>query len=501
MAVIHDGQSLLGDFERADEAAPEGLKERLQLLIGHAFLYGIGDRDSAEDLYQAVLRSGAEPSLRQIAEQGLQQCALPVAPAEAQGEDELLEQRDPNAEQGAQASDLASLWQEPGGDASPGATAGVLSTDPSRVPATSAESLDLSLSQPDNRRPEEPGISPDSDEEGSLGWLTVEPPSAPQDSASQPVMPWLQNGAVASDPLPPTPAELPGARSDLAAVQAQPQPAAEVLSLQQAVASVPSAPAPDQDEAVSPGDPAAAALPFSVEPAPSGPDEAALSPSLPPSPEEVSAADLASLFRQPSGLPQGVPDQGSAAPSDRQQDAGESSALLDAAVSEPEAAAQASPLTSPAELRLVVDVVEEPELIELHQATGEAEQALLLPIDADPQPQELSPPEPDRAESAQPWLQTGVDRRGAEPVLSEPPPELLLRPELDRRGAEPVSEALPLRLVKQEQAPEPVASVAAATTTASAARPVGRGPFSAPPEPVAEEDPELLMGLLKLEMG
>ena len=120
-----------------------------------------------------------------------------------------------------------------------------------------------------------------------------------------------------------------------------------------------------------------------------------------------------------------------------------------------------------------------------------------------------------RIRSLETWLGTDLIDRTSYPTKLTPAGEVFYEQALemlaqintarelmrDRRGAEPVSEALPLRLVKQEQAPEPVASVAAATTTASAARPVGRGPFSAPPEPVAEEDPELLMGLLKLEMG
>lgn len=72
--VLEQGRTLLASLE-ADDLE---LRQRLQLLMAHTYLYGYGDRDSAEDLYRAVLASKAEPSLRQIADQGLQQCNLPL---------------------------------------------------------------------------------------------------------------------------------------------------------------------------------------------------------------------------------------------------------------------------------------------------------------------------------------------------------------------------------------------------------------------------------------
>lgn len=72
--VLVQGRALLGSLE-ANELE---LRQRLQLLMAHTHLYGFGDRDAAEDLYRAVLASEAEPSLRQIADQGLQQCNLPL---------------------------------------------------------------------------------------------------------------------------------------------------------------------------------------------------------------------------------------------------------------------------------------------------------------------------------------------------------------------------------------------------------------------------------------
>lgn len=81
--VIRSGQELLGDLAAGPGPAQPGLRERLELLMAHAHLYGLGNRDQAEELYRSVLRAGAEPALREIAEQGLQQCSLPAAGAEA----------------------------------------------------------------------------------------------------------------------------------------------------------------------------------------------------------------------------------------------------------------------------------------------------------------------------------------------------------------------------------------------------------------------------------
>lgn len=62
------------------EEVPEivGLRLRMQLLLAHTLLHGYGDRDAAEDLYELVRKSNAEPSLRQIAEDGLDQCHKPL---------------------------------------------------------------------------------------------------------------------------------------------------------------------------------------------------------------------------------------------------------------------------------------------------------------------------------------------------------------------------------------------------------------------------------------
>ncbi|MCP9886971.1 hypothetical protein KBY96_03350 [Cyanobium sp. ATX 6A2] len=85
-------KALLGELP-ADPADPVRL--RLQLLLGHTRLYGLGAVGDARDHYQAVLDNCNETTLREIAEQGLQQCTqveegkslpTPAEPAASLGE-------------------------------------------------------------------------------------------------------------------------------------------------------------------------------------------------------------------------------------------------------------------------------------------------------------------------------------------------------------------------------------------------------------------------------
>ncbi len=92
--VLREGERLLDEVRRGDFAYAEGLEDRLQLLLGHTNLYGFGDRDAAEDHYSAVLASRADTSLRQIAQEGLDQCNLPRGAA---GETSAEELEGPNA--------------------------------------------------------------------------------------------------------------------------------------------------------------------------------------------------------------------------------------------------------------------------------------------------------------------------------------------------------------------------------------------------------------------
>ncbi|MEY4297118.1 MAG: hypothetical protein RLZZ423_297 [Cyanobacteriota bacterium] len=78
-----------GEFVRALDLAqalqpqlqpnrPDLLDQRLQLLLGHIHLYGLGQPRQAEAAYQAVLESCQEVNYRQLAEQSLQLCAEAV---------------------------------------------------------------------------------------------------------------------------------------------------------------------------------------------------------------------------------------------------------------------------------------------------------------------------------------------------------------------------------------------------------------------------------------
>ena len=87
--VLREGERLLDEVRRGDFANAEGLEDRLQLLLGHTHLYGFGDRDAAEDHYSAVLASRADTSLRQIAQEGLDQCNLPRMAAGETSAEEL----------------------------------------------------------------------------------------------------------------------------------------------------------------------------------------------------------------------------------------------------------------------------------------------------------------------------------------------------------------------------------------------------------------------------
>ncbi len=63
------GEALLLDLPD-DPADP--LRLRVILLLGHTRLYGMGDVDTAKGYYRALLRHCTDPSLTQIAEQGLE---------------------------------------------------------------------------------------------------------------------------------------------------------------------------------------------------------------------------------------------------------------------------------------------------------------------------------------------------------------------------------------------------------------------------------------------
>lgn len=59
------------------------LRQRVILLMGHTRLYGMGDVAGARGYYKALLRTEADDTLRQIADQGLNQCDLAENPPAA----------------------------------------------------------------------------------------------------------------------------------------------------------------------------------------------------------------------------------------------------------------------------------------------------------------------------------------------------------------------------------------------------------------------------------
>ncbi len=64
-------QDLLAEVP-ANPADP--LRLRLELLLGHTRLYGLGDSSAARQHYACVLAHGTEATLRDIAQQSLDQC-------------------------------------------------------------------------------------------------------------------------------------------------------------------------------------------------------------------------------------------------------------------------------------------------------------------------------------------------------------------------------------------------------------------------------------------
>jgi len=469
-AVIHDGQALVADLSRLEEAPPEGLTERLQLLIAHAFLYGLGDRDSAEDFYQAVLRSGAEASLRQIAEQGLQQCALPIAAADSQGEEQ--EQHDPLSDLVPAPSASTSVWADVATAEPPADFADSIGSGPASTlqeESIALQGLQDSWGAPAPQAP--------SGEAAALSWLTAEATSAPQTSAAPPVMPWLEadpTAAAASGALIQSPA------SDAADLTLHQDPQ-ERHPQESVSASLPS----QEDPAAMPP----AAIPAQVvawaelpmadaesgsEPVPADGENASLFHADATASLQVTTAAFES---QPDTVAAAVTGEGLAG----SLAAPESTAVIPHGPEGSEVLPARSPSRQDEE-RLVAEIVDEPELIELYQADRLRRQELLIQPDAD-RFQLPSAAEDDPQIPGEPGLLPAGERRGSEDIAGV----------FQDRRAEPELDPLPAEA--EEPAPVPTPDLSPV--------PIGLGmkPFSDPPEPVAEEDPEMLMGLLKVEMG
>jgi hypothetical protein len=150
--VIDQGGRLLSQLDPQDL----GLRQRLQLLMAHSYLYGFGERDAAEDLYRAVLESKAEASLRRIAAQGLEQCELQPLPAG-------------------------------------GAAVGPLGSEPAAVAPVNPKDLPQPASAPSLK--DDGGASL---HDSVQALIPVLPGESPAPRTSAPVMPWLETTAAAA---------------------------------------------------------------------------------------------------------------------------------------------------------------------------------------------------------------------------------------------------------------------------------------------------------------
>ena len=75
--VIRLSEELLLELP-GDPANP--LRQRLQLLLGHTYLYGYQDSTTAAGFYSRVRAATEDPMLRDIANQGLELCTRQAAP-------------------------------------------------------------------------------------------------------------------------------------------------------------------------------------------------------------------------------------------------------------------------------------------------------------------------------------------------------------------------------------------------------------------------------------
>jgi hypothetical protein len=157
-AVMDKGTQFLRDLPEGEgDGDLKALRHRAQLLMAHSLLHGFGDRGAADGLYALVDQDDVEPSLRQIAAEGREQCREPLAAAAPADEDERREE--PSASQALPAAEPAAALQ-------PLArlTDGVVAADPFRPSGA--------------------------------------PPNPQSESDSLPVMPWQTPAASSAQPLP-----------------------------------------------------------------------------------------------------------------------------------------------------------------------------------------------------------------------------------------------------------------------------------------------------------
>ena len=78
--VLERGQALRDDLTSSLDPTLVGLRQRVELLLAHSHLYGLGDREAARNLYASVLSGQAEATLTESAKQGLELCQPPEEP-------------------------------------------------------------------------------------------------------------------------------------------------------------------------------------------------------------------------------------------------------------------------------------------------------------------------------------------------------------------------------------------------------------------------------------
>ncbi len=433
--VIDQGQSLLREIPRASGPMPEGLKERVQLLMAHAHLYGFNERDIAEDLYSDVLHSKAELALRQIAEQGLQQCSLSQQESPA-----VIE-----AGKAAEASPVAAA------EAPTAAPTPAQSQAPASLQANASE-----LCRPELLSQELKGTA-DTDRAAALGAETALPAQSPAPAAS------------------------------LAAASVN--PATNNQPVASSAAATPAAPSSDTTGSL--------AMPWMVTGAMASTTAAAAASASAPTPWATAATQPATPEPTPSPEAQAQQEAGEPLPPQPVATAGEALAPL---------AQPSAPLAQPTALdvTLIPEVVEEPELFEVHQADPLLAEELELTVMEPEPPIAVTAAEivelPGTSLSAAAAIASAaILGAAASPAAAARTPANLTGQEKQTLKPEPGPEPAPGH--EQNIAPgEPqsLLSLTKETPDFTADADVLCELFRNPPAPVEEEDPELLLGLLRV---
>ena len=215
-AVMENGTVLLRELlDAGGDPEVEALRHRMQLLMAHTLLHGYGDRDAAEDLYEVVRSSDAEPTLRQMAEDGLDLCHQPLPSTlsiEEDGEDSSEETSPPvhfppDTERAAVEDEADGA--DPGTPSRGRSPASQMPLQPLPPTRSETNAEDVSLpdaspeSEPDQGDPPAPTPGQEGKPPSDLG-VATDPFGASGEGASPlpdqglPVMPWLTEPAAGS---------------------------------------------------------------------------------------------------------------------------------------------------------------------------------------------------------------------------------------------------------------------------------------------------------------